>query len=391
MKRHRRICQIWKDRDKTSVAKERRRETSLKRYGVDDARRSPEANAQRERTNQERYGAANPFSKEATTFSKVQASLEGKRPVLKGDDNPFAKPGVQRKIRATLQERYGVTNPQQVPEIRAATRATCQERFGGEFLGSPEIRAKAEATNVGRYGVAFPGGTPSVQARVRATNMGRYGVPYTCMDPEVRRKQLETMETNYGCHFFASDEGKEIVRAVLQDRYGVDFPGAIEGHWDKAVAAFRERYGVDHPLQLERFRAKQRATNEKRYGTPFPGLRKRGPNLLEHRVATMDDRLMFTGDGQFWRWLPLLGRHKNPDFIIPGPDPKHPFRGVSKVVEVFGDFWHSRMFTGKAPFEHESELVDAFQNIGIECLVVWEHEVKTDFEGVGGHIHAFLG
>jgi len=104
----------------------------------------------------------------------------------------------------------------------------------------------------------------------------------------------------------------------------------------------------------------------------------------------MDDRLMFTGDGQFWKWLSVLGHNKNPDFILPGPVAGHPFRGVCKVVEVFGDFWHSRMFTGKAPFEHESELMAAFAEIGIACLVVWESEVKKDAEGVRERVREFV-
>jgi G:T-mismatch repair DNA endonuclease (very short patch repair protein) len=48
------------------------------------------------------------------------------------------------------------------------------------------------------------------------------------------------------------------------------------------------------------------------------------------------------------------------------------------VVEIFGDFWHSRLFTGKAPFDHECELVAAYAEIGISCLVLWESEFKMD-------------
>ena len=48
------------------------------------------------------------------------------------------------------------------------------------------------------------------------------------------------------------------------------------------------------------------------------------------------------------------------------------------------------MFTGKAPFAHESELVAAYAEIGIACLVVWESEVKTDPEGVRSRLSEFL-
>ena len=392
MKRHRQGCEAWQARDAQALAAERRVETNLTRHGVADASQSPETRAQRAATNRERYGAANPFAKESSVFDKVQASLEGKRPVLRGAENPFAQSEVKEKIRARLRERYGVENPQQAPEIRERTKATVLKRYGGELLASPVIRAKAEATNLARYGVPFAGGTPEVQARVIETNMARYGVPHTCMDPEVRRKQLETMESHYGGHFFASEEGKGAIRAALKEKFGVEFPGAIEGHWAKVVATFKERLGVEHPLRLIEFLEKQQATNIERYGTPFPGLRHHGPNGLEQRVADLapPSSLLFTGDGMFWRWMPKLGHNKNPDFIVPGPDPAKPKKGVTRVVEAFGNFWHSKMFTGKAPFEHESELIDAYRDIGIECLIVWESEVKADPEGIRARLGEFL-
>jgi len=309
-----------------------------------------------------------------------------------GADNPFAKPEVQAKIRSTLQAKYGVDNPQQAPEVRAKVHATNLERYGtGETLAAPVIRERIRATCETLYGGPAPSCSPEVLAKQQATNMEVYGVPWTSMDPGVRQKQLDTMTAKWGSHFFASDEGKAVVRGILKEKYGVEFPGAIEGHWDKVVESFRERFGVDHPLQLEEFREKARATCTARYGTPFPGLCTSGPNLLERRVAAMAPELMWTGNGAFWKRLPSIDAYKNPDFILPGPVPGHPFRDVTKVVEVFGDFWHSRMFTGKAPFDHEQELVDAFAEIGIQCLILWESDLKKYPAWVSDRLLRFLG
>jgi hypothetical protein len=393
MKRHRRTCPAWQGRDKNAVQQARTEAAFTEKYGegVTNARHVAEAEERRKATVQERYGAENVFSKDSTLFNQVQASLEGKRPVLKGEDNPFAQPDVQEKIRQHWQREYGVGNPQQVPEIRAQTKATNLERYGGEMLGSPELAAKVRATNKARYGDEFPQRTDEVKTRIIETNEARYGVPWTSMDPEVRTKQLATMEAKYGSHFFASEEGKGIVRAAMLEKYGVEFWMQTEGAWDKLVETFRERFGVDHPLQDPEILARARQTCIDRYGTPFPGLMNKGPNKLEQRVWDKAPQLMFTGDGSFWRWLPALDAYKNPDFLLPGPDPEHPFRGVTKVIEVFGDYWHGRMRTGKAGFEHEQELVDAFADIGFECLVVWESHVKNDPDEVGGRLRAFLG
>lgn len=390
MKRHRQDCLTWQARDRQAVQRARVEATSLKRYGVTDASQAPAVQARREATNKERYGATNPFCKEATTFDKVQVSLGGKRPVLRGEDNAFAKPEVKAKIRQHWQRTHGVAGPQQVPAIRAKTKTTNEERYGGELRGSPELRAKGDKTNLTKYGTTEPSRTPEVQAHIQETNLKRYGVPWTSMVPEVRQKQLGAMEARYGAHYFASDEGKAGVRAVLMETYGVEFPGAIEGHWEKVVATFQERYGVDHPLQLPEVLARARETCIVRYGTPFPGLCLKGPNKLEQKVLDLCPSLLFTGNGKFWKRLPALGAYKNPDFILPGPDPEHPKRGVKKVVEAFGDFWHSRMFTGKANWAHEQELIDAYAEIGISCLIVWESEVKADSEEVRARLAGFL-
>lgn len=372
MKRHKQGCDVWKARDAKAVRAERKRATNIARYGVEDATQTPEARARRAATNVARYGADNPFAKGASTFQKVQDAIDGKRPVLKGADNPFAKPDVQEKVRAAMVEKYGAANPQQVGEIRARTRDTMHARYGGELLGSPVLREQINATNLARYGTTEPSRTPEVTERIRQTNLARYGVEWTNQDPDVRRRQLETMFAHYdGKHYFASEEGKREVRAALTERYGVEFPGAIDGHWEKALETFRANHeGLIHPLQL--------AQPDK------------GPNKLEALVASFAPTLIYTGNHTFWKWLPKLGRHKNPDFLVPGPDPENPQRDIVKVVEVFGDFWHSRMFTGKAPFDHEQDLIDAYADIGIACLVLWESEVKTRPDDVRSRLAAYL-
>lgn len=385
MKRHRRICEVWQSRDKKAVAQQRFEATMVERHGVANPRHLEEAEERRRETIRERYGADNVFSRESTIFDQVQESLEGKRPVLRGQDNPFAWEETKAKIKETNLERYGVENPQQCSQIRERTRETNLERYGvEEVLSSPDIRERIRETCEEVYGGPAPSCDPEVQAKTKETNLERYGVPWTCMDPEVRRKQLETMEGNFGGHFFASEEGKDKIRKSMEERYGVEFYSQLPEWWEvvepKQKATWLHNYGVDHPMKDPEIRIKA-------LKSAFNG---RTPNMLERRVNALAPALLYTGNGTFWKWLPLLDHHKNPDFILPGPDPKKPKKGVTKVVEVFGDFWHSRMFTGKAPFEHEQELIEAFRGIGVACLVVWESEVKEDASGVQARIEEFL-
>jgi hypothetical protein len=70
----------------------------------------------------------------------------------------------------------------------------------------------------------------------------------------------------------------------------------------------------------------------------------------------------YVGNGKKW-----IGG-KNPDFIN--------INGQKKIIELFGNYWHSEKWTGKKKKEHKKERCAHFWNYGYNCLVVWEHELK---------------
>jgi hypothetical protein len=455
MKRHRSECPVWKNRDRGEVQMARLADTLQANHGlgVTHPNDVPGVEAKRKATLLSKYGAENVFCRESSIFDKVQASIEGKRPILRGSDNPFAWTEVQEKIRRANLERYGAENPQQVPKIRERTRSTNLERYGGELLASPILREKSESTNLIRYGFENPACSPEITERARQTNLARWGVEWTSQHPDVQARQAKTHLETYGSYYFVSEEGIKVIKETLRQRYGVGHPSQIEDFWDRTVATFVRRYGATHPLLLAEFLEKRRSTCQEKYGVDSPlqspevysklvatvqaqygvdcvfqaksvmteevkekarqtnianygfphpmmnreyakaqleKIHRPGPNLPERLLQAMAPELLYTGAGDFWKWLPLLGHHKNPDFILPGPDPENPKKDVVKVVELFGDFWHSRMFTGKANFEHESELILAFKEIGIECLVVWESEVKHSLCETRDRVLSFL-
>jgi len=50
--------------------------------------------------------------------------------------------------------------------------------------------------------------------------------------------------------------------------------------------------------------------------------------------------------------------------------------GQKKVIEVFGDYWHGKLVTGKEPQESAQQRINKFAVFGFDCLVIWEHEVN---------------
>ena len=71
----------------------------------------------------------------------------------------------------------------------------------------------------------------------------------------------------------------------------------------------------------------------------------------------------FVGDGKIW-----IG-YKNPDFIN--------VNGQKKIIELFGDYWHSVGRTGRTKQQEENQRINHFAKYGFKVLIVWERELKN--------------
>ena len=91
------------------------------------------------------------------------------------------------------------------------------------------------------------------------------------------------------------------------------------------------------------------------------------PNKPERKLRKLLNYLFpneykYVGDGQV-----LIG-FKNPDFIN--------INGQKKIIELFGDYWHSKEVTGLKKKEHRKQRQEHFAKYGYKTLIVWEHELK---------------
>jgi hypothetical protein len=60
------------------------------------------------------------------------------------------------------------------------------------------------------------------------------------------------------------------------------------------------------------------------------------------------------------------------------------------VVELLGDYYHSKEVIGVEPAEHEKELVASYKSAGIECLVLWEKDVLYRWESIRPMVDAWI-
>lgn len=81
----------------------------------------------------------------------------------------------------------------------------------------------------------------------------------------------------------------------------------------------------------------------------------------------------YVGDFKVW-----IGG-KNPDFIN---------EEKKKIIEFFGDYYHSEKVKNKSERDQEIDRINHFKKYGYLCLVVWERELKN-FEHTKNKITSF--
>jgi very-short-patch-repair endonuclease len=99
-------------------------------------------------------------------------------------------------------------------------------------------------------------------------------------------------------------------------------------------------------------------------GLPHPGIISRKPNKIENTLISIIDNhnlpFKYVGNGEFWV------QNRNPDFICTN--------GKKLLVELFGDYWHTRKV--RSPEETEDGRKLFFYRYGYKTLIIWEHELE---------------
>lgn len=109
---------------------------------------SEEAKRKRVQTNVEKYGADNPAKNDEVKQRVSEGLLH--RYAIDGDD-------IKGRAQQTYFEKTGYRTPAQNPDVQRAVRERNKQKYGTEDTFSvPEFKAKADATNLERYGTIVP-------------------------------------------------------------------------------------------------------------------------------------------------------------------------------------------------------------------------------------------
>ena len=175
----------------------------------------------------------------------------------------------------------------------------------------------------------------------------------THVHTEEHKQALSVLMTGEGNRFFGKQHTQETRRKISEFRMG---------RQDSADTKIKKSIAARLMWQDPAFR--QQILMAQRQG------RKIKINRVERRILNIIEReklpYRFSGDGSF-----VLGGY-NPDFVQ--------VNGKKKVIEVFGDYWH----TNKKVEWHRTELgrINVCMQFGFDCLILWQSEIKklSDWE-----------
>lgn len=133
---------------KSTDIKSRRKQSVLKKYGVDNVFKNTTVKNKQKKTVLERYGVDNVFKSDVIKEKIKITNIE-----KLGVEYPMQSQIVRDKSKQTCTDKYGVEHNTSCTTIKDKIKNTCQERYDGIGFQSPIIRDKSKQTIRNKYNV----------------------------------------------------------------------------------------------------------------------------------------------------------------------------------------------------------------------------------------------
>ena len=207
---------------------------------------------------------------QSKTCSKECSLIYQKQNMIKiyGCDNPMKNPEIQAKAQATNLIKYGGKSPAASKEVIEKMKQTNLERYGEtNAMKNPEILAKVQATNEERYGHKCSLQSEQSKEKIRKTYEERYEGGHPARDPKVQAKRQATCQERYNVN---STLELQKTRQACIEKLGVPFAFQSAEFREQQRLKNLETLGVENVSQSPKIQAKIKETNMKRFGRTSP-------------------------------------------------------------------------------------------------------------------------
>jgi hypothetical protein len=385
--------------------KNKRKITSLEKWGVDNPSKSKDIKEKVKDTNRLKFGFDFPLQNPDILNSLKDSFLEkwGVDNPMKSDDvkekvritnlenwgvdSHFKSDIIKDRIKKTNLEKYGVDNPMKSDDVKEKAKESIKEKWNS--LKNPIIREKKIKTNLEKYGVDNPMKSDDVKEKVRITNLENWGVDSHLKSDIIKDRIKKTNLEKYGVdNVFKSDIIKDKIRETFFNKTGKYHHSHCEdfrlenyhitsnqfyiGYKSNGISQFKCDLDKDHyfDIKINNFISRDKSK--------IPLCTKCNPinsnsSIAEDSIYHYIESLYNGEMVKSWRDSLEI------DIYLPN---------IKTGFEYNGLYWHSDKFRYK---NYHIDKRDYFLNKGIKIIYIWEDDWKFKNDIIKSQINNILG
>lgn len=198
---------------------EKRKDISLKLYGVENSAQRPEVRKK--------------ISKNCEGFDDKRRNTMKKK---YGVNNPMQNKKLKEKQQKSVLDKYGVENVSQIKEVRDKVEQTNLQKYGHKaFLASEEGKRKKTEGIKKKYGVENVFQSEEIKQKIKDTNLKKYGVSHhlknqdratihaqLVLDSKIKNGQIKIYDGKTVKEWLKDSEYSNSRFRVLINKYGFD-------------------------------------------------------------------------------------------------------------------------------------------------------------------------
>jgi hypothetical protein len=246
----------------SSVIKERRKETNINKWGVDNPSKSTVVKNKIKNTNNQKFGTDWATQNENIKEKRSKTNLE-----KWGVDNPSKVREFREKAENTMLKKFGVKHAMQSDQIKKDLYEYFLDKWGVDNPSKVrELREKAEDTMMNKWGVKYALQNEYLLQKLKDTNFERYGHQYPSQNTDIMSKMKETNLEKYGFdNPSKSEKVKEKIKDSILKKYNTLNLNSVPEISDKIRNTNLRKYGIEHISKNEEYRSKYKISNHVNY------------------------------------------------------------------------------------------------------------------------------
>jgi hypothetical protein len=243
--------------------KEKRKNSVIERYGVDNIAKLDETKKKQEYTNLERYGTKSSFQNKDVQ-KKWKYTIQNKW----GVSHISKSQVIKDKITKTIEDKYGVDHFSKTDEFKEKIKNTNNEKYGVDwFTQSTEFKEKTKRYNIIKYGVDHFSKTDEFKEKIKNINNEKYGVDFFYQSDVFKDMVRDINNKKYGVnHHTESSEYRDKIKLINQNLYNRDWFMQTDLFKEKSKHTMFNNFGVDHYSKTDEFKDKIIKTSFEKWG-----------------------------------------------------------------------------------------------------------------------------